>query len=509
MADAATDPWEDLSRRMADLQALQAAVSVLAWDQETYMPPRGAAARGAQVAALQAVVHGKLVSPALGDALAACAGERDPDRAAAVRALAHDRARAAAVPERLVRALAEAQSASLPAWRGARERADFAAFAPHLEGLLAIRREMAACWLPALDRAAGEAPPEPYDALLEGNEEGMRVSRLAPILERIAGWCAPLVQRIAGAPAPDDGFLRRRFDPDAQWALSLELLEAVGFDLEAGRQDRSVHPFSQGIDRRDVRLTTRILEDQPLPCFYGTLHEAGHGLYEQGLPAELSGSVLCAAPSMGIHESQSRLWENLVGRSRPFWEAFLPRMARRFPAQLAGVTPERMYAAVNRVERTPIRVESDEVTYNLHVVLRFQLELALLRGDLAVRDLPAAWNDRMVALLGLRPRDDAEGVLQDIHWAWGDLGYFPTYTLGNCYAATLFAALRRARPALDDELRRGDLSGVLGWLRANVHAAGRRLSAEEIVRRATGTGLDDADLRAYLERKYGELYRLA
>jgi carboxypeptidase Taq len=502
------DSWGDLERRVSDLHALEGAIAVLSWDRETCMPPKGARARIAQLSALQAAVHEKLVSPALGEALAMCETERDPERAAAVRELSRERSRAIAVPERLVRALAEAQGASLTAWRDARERSDFGAFAPHVERLLALRREMAACWLPLLPRAAGEPEPEPYDALLEGYEPGMRVARLAPILERIAAWLAPLVARVAAAPPPDDGFLRGRFDADAQWDLTMELLAMVGFDLDAGRQDRSVHPFSQGIDAGDVRLTTRIFEELPLSSLYGTLHEAGHGLYEQGLPAEVAGGVLAAAPSMGLHESQSRLWENLVGRSLPFWEALLPRMARRFPERLAGVTPQRMYAAVNRVERSMIRVEADEVTYNLHVVLRFGLERALLRGDLAVKDLPGAWSDRMEALLGARPRDDAEGVLQDIHWAWGELGYFPTYTLGNCYAATLFAAIRRARPGLDDELRRGELGGILGWLREHVHRHGRRFGAEELVRRATGTGLDDGDLRAYLEGKYGALYGL-
>jgi carboxypeptidase Taq len=282
----------------------------------------------------------------------------------------------------------------------------------------------------------------------------------------------------------------------------------VGFDLDAGRQDRSVHPFSLGLDPGDVRLTTRIHEDLPLSSIFSTLHEAGHGLYEQGLPEALRRSVLCAAPSMGLHESQSRLWENHVGRSLPFWRATLPRLAARFPS-LAAVSPEAFHRAVNRVERTLVRVEADEVTYNLHVVLRFELELGLLRDELPVRDLPEAWNARSEALLGVRPPDDARGVLQDIHWAQGDFGYFPTYTIGNCYAASLDAAARRDLPDLDLAVGRGDFAPLRAWLREKVHRVGRALEAEEIVRRATGRGLSDADLRAYLEGKYRALYGLA
>jgi carboxypeptidase Taq len=262
-----------------------------------------------------------------------------------------------------------------------------------------------------------------------------------------------------------------------------------------------VHPFSQGIDPGDVRITTRLDPDLPLSALFSTLHEAGHGLYEQRLPAALRDTVLCAAASVGLHESQSRLWENLVGRSLPFWRAMLPAAARHFP-QLAGVTPERFFRAANHVERSLVRVEADEVSYNLHVVLRLELELALLRGALAVDDLPAAWAEASGRLLGVRPGNDLEGVLQDIHWSMGALGYFPTYTIGNLYSATLLAGARRALPGLDEAIGRGELRPLLDWLTANVHAVGRRRDAEEIVRAATGKGLTDEDFRAYLEGKY-------
>jgi carboxypeptidase Taq len=503
--------WEPVAARMADLRALQGAITLLTWDQETYLPKAGAEARGEQLSALQGLYHEKLTAPELGDAileaesrllspaLSPAGGEGDEATfRAALRALRFDRDRAVRVPSRLVRELARRQSTALVAWREARDEDRFGRFAPELEQLLALRREQA--------QAIG-APEggELYDALLDGYEEGMRVARLEPLFRRLQGWLVPLVERLAAQPPPEDPFTGRRFDLEQQWQLTLEVLAAMGFDLEAGRQDRSIHPFTLGVDPKDVRLTTRLHEDAPLSALFSTLHEGGHGLYEQGLPSAHRRTFLCAAASLGLHESQSRLWENLVGRSRPFWAHLLPRLQARFPA-LAGVDPDAFHRAVNRVERTLVRTESDEVTYNLHIALRFQLELGMTRGALSVADLPQAWDDGMERLLGVRPRRAAEGVLQDIHWAWGELGYFPTYTIGNLYAASLFAAARAALPALDRDLAAGRLLPLRDWLREHVHRHGRALPAEEVVRRATGRGLQDDDFRAHLEAKYGALY---
>jgi carboxypeptidase Taq len=500
-------PWDLLTARMADLRALRAASAVLSWDQETNLPPKGAPARADQLATLAALSHEKLTAPDLGEALAAAeAAERDPTRVAVLRGLRFERDRAVCLPARLVRALAEAQVLSVTAWRGARERSDFAAFAPHLERVLALRREAAAQLLGTLARPSpgpGDAtvPAEPYDALLEANEPGMRVARLEPLFRRMVGWLAPLAERCAAAPAPNV-LAGLRLGREAQWAFTLDLLRAMGFDLEAGRQDLSAHPFTEGIDPGDVRLTNRLDESAPLSAVFSALHEGGHGLYEQGLPAEHRRDPLCQAASTGLHESQSRLWENLVGRSRPFWSHFLPRLAARWP-ELAEVSLDDFLPAVIRVERSLVRVEADEVTYNLHVALRFELEVALVRGALSVRELPAAWGEASARLLGIRPGNDAEGVLQDIHWAYGEFGYFPTYTLGNLYAASLFAAARRGLPDLDAQLSRGELWPLREWLRANVHRPGRALPAEEIVLRATGAGLDDGELRRHLEERYG------
>jgi carboxypeptidase Taq len=495
---------------MSEIRTLASVASVLGWDQETYMPPRGATTRGEQLAAIDGAVHDRLTAPALAEALAWLAEDcpADPDRAAAVHALRRDVAQAAAVPGELVRALSRAGVEGHEAWKEARDEERFARFAPAMTRLLELRREQAAALRPVLERESGqprastpEAAPEPYDALLDLHEPALRVARLEPLLARLQGWLVPLLDQIAARPAPDDAFLRGRFDAESQWRFTLELLELIGFDAEAGRQDRSIHPFTVGVDPGDVRVTTRIHENLPLSSIFSTLHEGGHGLYEQQLPAGLRQTVLCAAPSAGIHESQSRLWENQVGRSLPFWRAALPRLVRHFP-QLAGVAPERFFRAVNRVERSLVRVEADEVSYNLHIVLRFELELALFRGRLAVADLPAAWNEASARLLGLTPARDSEGVLQDIHWAWGSFGYFPTYTVGNLYAASYFAAARRELAGLEDEIARGELRPLRDWLGRNVHAVGRRRTAEQIAQDVTGTGLTDEDFRAYLEAKY-------
>ncbi|HET6440248.1 MAG TPA: carboxypeptidase M32 [Anaeromyxobacter sp.] len=500
--------WETVSRVMAELRALAGISNLLSWDQDTYMPARGAEARGEQMAALEGMVHERLTAPALQEALSTLEAARpdDPDRAAAVRELSRDRARAAAVPGDLVRALARAQSEGNLAWKAARDEERFDRFAPALARTLKLRREQAAALRPVLEAEAAQpgGPPPPgevYDALLDAGEPGMRVSRLEPLFARLRGWLAPLLAEVTARPPPDDSFLRGPFEDEAQWRFTLELIDLMGFDQRAGRQDRSVHPFTAGLDPGDVRVTTRIFEHLPLSSVFSTLHEVGHGLYEQQLPAALRTSVLCAAPSMGLHESQSRLWENQVGRSLPFWRAALPRYVHHFPA-LASVTPERFFRAVNRVERSLVRVEADEVSYNLHIVLRFEIELALLRDTLPVGDLPGAWNEASGRLLGIRPARDAEGVLQDIHWAWGAFGYFPGYTIGNLYAASLFAAARRSMPGLEEEIARGELGSLRRWLGEKVHSVGRRQSAEEIVRAATGAGLTDADFRTYLEGKY-------
>lgn len=487
---------ESLFARMQELRDLSAVIGLATWDQETYLPRKGDVPRASQLATLQGLYHERLVDPRLGEWLAEPDAKTDDERAM-VRVLTKERDRAVKVPVRLVRALAEAQSKGLSAWREARDDKSFATFRPALETLVALRREEADAW---------GHDGERYDALLEGYEPGMRVKRLVPVLEDLAKKLKPLVDALEAAPPPKDVFAGKTFDTEKLWGFTLSLLEAMGFDLDAGRQDRSTHPFTSGGHPYDVRLTTRLFADNPLSSIFSTIHEGGHGLYEQGFPSELARTTLAQAPSMGLHESQSRLWENLVGRSAPFWTHFLPRFAEVFPEQLRGVSLEDFLRTVNRVERSFIRVEADELTYNLHIVLRTELELGLIRGTLEVKDLEGAWNEQVKALLGLEVKTPTQGVLQDIHWATGDFGYFPTYTLGNLYAASLWKKVREDINGLEADLARGDLLPLKNWLRTNIHVQGYRLDAEPLMQRVTGQGLTDVDFVEALRSKYAALY---
>jgi carboxypeptidase Taq len=494
--------FESLFARMQELKDLSGVLGLLMWDQETYLPRKSEPARASQNGTMQALYHEKLTDPRVGEWLAKAEAEPlSDDQRAMIRVFRHERDRAVKVPAGLVKAIAEAQSHALGAWREAREQRTFKPFQPALAEILKLRRQQA-------DAIGHDG--ERYDALLDGYEPGMRVTRLTPVLQSLREKLVPLVATLSEAAAKKpDAIAGRTFPKDAQWKFTIKLLEAMGFDLDAGRQDLSIHPFTQSTHALDVRLTTRIDEQNPYPALFGTIHEGGHGLYEQGFAETDWRTPLAAAPSMGLHESQSRLWENIIGRSRAFWEHFYPSLKQHFPAALDAVSLEDWLRSVNRVARTLVRTESDEVTYNLHIVLRYEIELLLIRDQLPLDELPGEWNRRIDALLGVRPKDDVGGVLQDIHWAWGEFGYFPTYSLGNLYSAALWKAMRRDRPELDDRLRRGDLLVAREWLREKVHRPGFRTSAEERVRAATGEGLTDAPFLEYLKQKYGALYGVA
>ncbi len=487
---------QHLFARMQELRDLSGVIGLASWDQETYLPKKGEAGRAAQLATLQGLYHERLTDPRLGDWLAD-AKPATADETAMVRVLSKERDRAVKIPAALVKALAEAQSLALSAWREARDEKNFALFEPHVQKLLQLRREQADAW---------GHDGERYDALLENYEPGMRVKRLSPVLGDLRKKLVPLVHAIDGKPAPKRLFEGKVFDTEKQWKFTMHLLEAMGFDLEAGRQDRSTHPFTGGTGLFDVRLTTRTFPELPLSSVFSTIHEGGHGLYEQGFTQAHTRTPLAQAPSMGLHESQSRLWENVVGRSRAFWSHFFPRYQALFSEQLAGVGLDDFLREVNRVERSFIRVEADEVTYNLHIVLRYELELELIRGNLQAAELEAAWNAKTKDLLGLEVKSVNQGVLQDIHWAYGEFGYFPTYALGNLYAASLWAAMNRDIRGLEGTIADGELGPIKNWLREKVHHEGYRTEAEPLVTRVTGQGLTDDDFVAYLKVKYGALY---
>jgi carboxypeptidase Taq len=491
------------ARRGAVLASVEA---LLGWDEQTMLPRAGGPHRADQATALAAVVHTQRTDPAQAERLAALAASPlatagAPQERATIRLLKRDADKQARLPVRLVEELARAGVEAQQAWVEARAAASWSTLRPHLARMFALKREQAACQRPDLD---------PYDALLDDYEPGARWRSLAERFDPLRTAVVELVQACRTARRrPDDSILTERIYPvDAQRGFVREVAGSIGFDFDRGRLDTTEHPFCTTLGPEDCRITTRWNERSLPTALFGVLHEAGHGLYEQGLPREWYGLPPGEAASLGIHESQSRLWENLVGRSRPFWEWCFPRARLAFPAALADVDPGRFQEALLAVRPSFIRVEADEVTYNLHVMLRFDLERAVVHGDLAVDDLPAAWNERFERDFGMRPPDDAHGVLQDIHWSAGLIGYFPTYTLGNLFAAQLMEAARRALPDLDADLASGRFAALLQWLRREVHAQGRVLESEPLVERATGGPVSSTWLVRSLRDRYGPAYGL-
>jgi carboxypeptidase Taq len=500
------DAYAELVRRSKELGVLNSCGAVLGWDQQTYMPANGAGLRGEQMAFLAAHSHQKLTDPKVGELLATIEGSelvKDPDapEAANAREIRRGYDRATKLPRELVEEIARVTTQAQQAWEKAKKANDFPGFRPWLEKVVALKRREA--------DAVGYKD-HPYDALIDEYEPGTTVAELKQLFAGLTAELAPLVKAITqSSKQPDRGVLQREYPPDRQKVFAEAAAAAFGFDFAAGRLDTTAHPFCSGVGPGDCRITTRYNPRFFSEAFFGVLHETGHALYEQNLPAGHFGTPLGAACSYGIHESQSRLWENQVGRGRPFWEHFFPRLRQTFPAALAGVTLDQFYFAVNDVKPSLIRVEADEATYNLHVALRFELELALLSGNLTVADLPGAWNDRFKALFGLDVPDDARGCLQDIQWSFGGIGYFPTYTLGNLYAAQLMEAARKdcgGAESLTSDFRRGEFDRLRGWLAANVYKHGQRYRAGELCRRATGRTLTPGPFLSHLREKFGPLY---
>jgi len=493
---------DELKTLLARVVDLNAAADVLEWDQETYMPDGAAGARGHQIATLRKLAHEFFTADEVGtllEALAPATQGLDPvsTEASLVRVARRDYEKALKIPATLVAEMAEAVARGKQAWRKARATDTYATFAPHLERLIDLNVQKA--------EALGYDDCL-YDALLDQYEEGMKTATVEAVFTDLRARLVPIVHAIAEREPPDNRVLHQPFDKQKQWDFGLEVIKDFGYDFERGRQDLSTHPFTTSFSITDVRLTTRIDERYLPPALFGTLHECGHGLYEQGIDLALDRTPLADGTSLGMHESQSRLWENLVGRSRAFWQCYYPRLQAVFPDQLADVSLEAFYRGINKVEPSLIRVEADEVTYNLHVMLRFELEQAMVEGRVSVADLPELWNEKMEEYLGLRPETDADGVLQDIHWSLGALGYFPTYTLGNLMSAQLFDQAKKDLPGLDAQIAAGQFAALLGWLRTNIHHYGRKLEALEILERVTGEGLNAGPWLDYIRQKYGEIY---
>jgi carboxypeptidase Taq len=481
-----------LSELLGEIADLGHAGQVLAWDQQVMMPPAGGPARGEAMATISRMHHDRLVAPELG-ALLDAAAETEPRMARAIRR-DHDIARR--VPGELTAQMSRAGSDGYAAWLQAREDNDYATFEPALRRNIELVRRYAACFPEAA---------HPYDPLLDRYEPGTTAAQVSALFVRLREGLVPLLSQIALQPA------RQAFTGDfpiaAQREIGLEIVQSMGFDTAAWRLDDAVHPFAASPARSDIRVTSRF-DDHSLTGLFALMHEVGHGLYEHGIDPALERTTLCGGVSLAVHESQSRLWENLVGRSPEFWSHWLPRMRERFPLTLRDVDLDAFIRAINIVRPTLIRVEADEVTYSLHVILRYELELALVEGSLDPADLPAAWAAKMKQFLGVDVPDDLRGVLQDIHWSEGIIGYFPTYAIGNVLAAQLWRAAHADIADLGEEIGRGELAALRVWLREKVHRHGRLLTPLELVEQAVGGPLDPEPMLEHLRTKYGALYDL-
>ncbi len=501
-----TQPLATLKSRLLDIQHLKDAAALLSWDQETYMPSGGGQTRAEQLATLQTLAHAKFVSPDIEDLLLhhidpttglANTEAIDDASKALLRETWRDFSRAKKLPSDFVNRRERECSLAQQVWAEARRRDDFMHFLPNLQTVVALKFE-------EIDYMGYD--DSPYDALLDTYEPGATVAQLQPLFATLRHGLLELLQHVREAASLDDRLLFQSYDEQQQLAFGKLVLHGMGYDFNRGRLDLSAHPFTTSFHPTDVRVTTRVFEKDLPSCLFSCIHEGGHGLYEQGLPQEQYGTPLGEAISLGIHESQSRLWENNVGRSKAFWTHFFPSLQQHFPSQLGAISLDAFHAALNRVKPSLIRVEADEVTYNLHIMVRFEIELALIEKRVAVKDLPGLWQEKMQEYLGIVPERDAEGVLQDVHWSLGALGYFPTYTLGNLYAAMFFQQACQDIPALETEIQRGHLLSLKTWLNRNIHQYGRQYSSADLLHRITGRALSVKPFLSYLQTKIGNIY---
>jgi carboxypeptidase Taq len=494
--------YAELERRCSELYDLQSAASVLGWDQQVMMPAGGAETRAHALGTLSSLLHERTTDRSLVslvDRLHRRRASLKPAQRRAVELARRVVRKAACIPNDLARELALAESRGLETWQRARAERNWKLFEPSLKHMVGLKRRVA-----RLSAGKGRL----YDALIDEFEPGATVAAIDPLLEELQAITVPLLRRIVKSGVRiDQSPLVGRFDVGAQREFARAVVTAMGIDLERARLDLSTHPFCSGTGPGDVRMTSRYDARDLRGGLFGAIHEAGHGLYEQGLSARTARTPLAGSISMAIHESQSRLWENMVARGRPFWRHWLPRLRRAHP-QLKGVKVDGIWRAANAVRPSYIRVEADELTYNLHIILRYRLERRLIEGEVEVSELPGLWNDTMQELLGIRPRHDAEGVLQDIHWAMGLFGYFPTYSLGNLYAAQFMAAARRSIRGLDARIARGELAPLREWLGEAIHRHDQRYTADQICRRVTGKPLGTEAFGRYIRSKLKAVYGL-
>jgi carboxypeptidase Taq len=499
-----SDAYEQLTARLGEIVDLSGAMAVLGWDHRTMMPRNGAAARAEQLGTLTRIAHTMFTAPEVGsllDEVEPWAESLDYDsiEASLVRIVRRDYDKAARVPAELRAEMSRAAAIATPVWEEAREKSDWGMFQPHLEHAIELRRKYIDCFEPA---------EEDYDILLDDYEPGMKTADVRAVFDELKEGLVPLIAEIAErADAVDDSVLHGHFPLDAQKHVEGKILADFGFTPESWRLDETVHPFATRSGLDDIRLTTRHHDDN-IHAIFSSMHEFGHGVYEHGVDRDLARTPLARGTSLGIHESQSRMWENFVGRSRSFWQHYFPLLQEAFAQQFSAVDAEGFYRAANRVQPSLIRIDSDEATYNLHIILRFELEQEMITGRLAAADVPAAWDAKMHEYLGIGVPDVADGALQDTHWAGGSIGYFSTYALGNIASAQLWERISADIPDVYEQIGRGEFSGLREWLREHVHRHGRKYMPQELLQRVTGSGLDPQPLLSYLRSKLGEIYGL-
>lgn len=491
--------YELYQQKMQRIADVRHATALLQWDQETYLPPKGAHFRGQQISTLTELAHGMFTNDGLGSLLQQllAAGDLNESQKRNVELTNEDYSKNKKYTSEFVRRLSEQTNKAFHAWLEARKQNSFAIFQPQLEALVALKKQEA-------DVLGFEG--HPYNALLNEFEKGSTVAAVDHTFSNMLPALKTLMDKIAAKPQVDDHFLQQHFPGDKQWEWGLYLIKQLGFDDAAGRQDKSEHPFSTSIGPQDVRITTRIDENDFSNMTWSCIHEAGHALYEQGLPMEHYGLPLAEACSYSMHESQSRLWENNVGRSKIFWSFYYPVLSRYFPEQFRDVSFDAFYKGINNVQASLIRTEADEISYHFHVYIRYVIEKALIDATLDAKDVPAYWAELYKKWLGLAVPDDKTGCLQDVHWSHGSFGYFPTYSLGSFYAAQFFAAAQKEMTQMTSELSKGESMSLLTWLRERIHAKGRFYTSEQLCREVTGTSLDATFFVHYLTDKYNDIY---
>ena len=497
-----SEKLNQLKEILGEVSDLNHAASVLDWDQQVNMPPGGGEARGQHLATLGKISHQKATSDEVGKLLEDLKQEfsdSDSDDGALVRVAARNFDKAMRVPAEFVAEQAVVTTASFEAWVKAKKKSDFSIFLPHLEKVMELMRKYVSYFPPA---------DHPYDVLLDDYEPGMKTVEVKEIFDEVRTQQVKLIKAIRSTKQVKADFLHKKYNEKKVWDFSETIISRFGYDFSRGRQDKAAHPFETSFSVNDVRITNRYESENPLATLFSGMHESGHAMYEQGINPAYERTPLANGVSSAVHESQSRMWENLVGRSLPFWEHFFPELKKVFPSQLDGVSAKSFYKAVNKVEPSLIRVNADEATYNLHIMLRLELEIGMIEGNIDLKNLPEIWNTKMQEYVGITPPDDAHGVLQDIHWSAGLFGYFPTYALGNLVSAQLWEKINKDIRGLDDQIRSGKFDSLLNWLREKIHIHGHKYDPQDLIQNVTGSKINSAAYVRYLTKKYSDIYGL-